>query len=272
MKQATWTHRSARYRFGDPVGAGSASSRRTTCKYALCVAALVLFGLGFGPQAQSATAPNTVTTMQLAEQGIPQAEYLLGVEYDNGEYGLPKDPVRAVYWYMKSAVQGYRRAEARLGINYAVGRGGLTKDMTKAVYWFTQSAAQGDQNGEYNLGVAFYYGYGGLPKDQSKALVLWKQSAAQGSPLAIAALQRLQHARQQVAEVPPSSAQRPAQSIAGLHVAPSAPTVAARVADNQQALQNLRRFWTLYFQASNAQVVDFGEPALVQPVSFGAKS
>ena len=35
-----------------------------------------------------------------------------------------------------------------------------------------------------------------------------------------------------------------------------------------QTLQHLAQFWQLYFQKSNAQLIEFGEPALLEPVHF----
>jgi hypothetical protein len=78
-------------------------------------------------------------------------------------------------------------------------------------------------------------------------------------------------ARQWIASHPANTV--PPQTVASTPPQPAAPrapaAVTPSVADNQQTLQNLQRFWTLYFQASNAQVVDFGEPALVRPVEYG---
>ena len=164
---------------------------------------------------------------------------------------------------MQQANAGNAQAENDLGADYNEGQGGLPRDPAKAAYWYEKSAEQGYARAEFNLGVDYNQGEDGLPQDPVKAVSWFRKAAAQGSKSAIAALQRLQHPPQQVATVttPPPPAPPPAPA-----------TVSTPVADNQQALQNLQRFWTLYFQASNAQVVDFGEPALVQPVSFGAKS
>ncbi|MDE2343114.1 MAG: sel1 repeat family protein [Betaproteobacteria bacterium] len=183
--------------------------------------------------------------MQQANAGNPVAEYNLAGAYFHGKGGLPRDPAKAVYWFKKSAAQGYPRAEYSLGIAYYQGR-----DPAKAMYWFKKSAAQGYPLAESNLGVAYYQGVGGLPRDPAKAVYWCKKSAAQGYQPAIAAL----HA---IAAPPAQPSPQPARR------------AAEPLADNQQTLQNLQRFWTLYFQASNAQVVDFGEPALVRPVSFG---
>ena len=156
---------------------------------------------------------------------------------------------------MQQANAGNAPAEYDLGVDYHRGEDGLPQDPAKAAYWYEKSAKQGYARAEFNLGVYYYKGKGGLPQDPAKAVSWFRKAAAQGLKPAIAALQRLQHPPPQVATVttPP----------------PAPAAVSTPVADNQQALQNLQRFWTLYFQASNAQVVDFGEPALVRPVSFG---
>ena len=156
---------------------------------------------------------------------------------------------------MQQANAGNAPAEYDLGVDYHRGEDGLPQDPAKAAYWYEKSAEQGYARAEFNLGVYYYKGKGGLPQDPAKAVSWFRKAAAQGLKPAIAALQRLQHPPPQVATVttPP----------------PAPAAVSTPVADNQQALQNLQRFWTLYFQASNAQVVDFGEPALVRPVSFG---
>ena len=163
---------------------------------------------------------------------------------------------------MQQANAGNAQAECDLGIDYDYGKGGLPQDPAKAAYWYEKSAKQGYARAEFNLGIDYYKGEDGLPQNPDKAGYWFRKAAAQGLKPAIAALQRLQHPPPQVATVttpPPAPPPAPA-------------AVSTPIADNQQALQNLQRFWTLYFQASNAQVVDFGEPALVQPVSFGAKS
>ena len=187
----------------------------------------------------------------------------MGILYATGSKGgLPQDPAKANYWYQKASAQGYAPAEFNLGAHYDTGKGGLPQDPAKATYWYEKSAKQGYAPAEYNLGIDYDYGEDGLPQDPAKAVSWFRKAAAQGSKSAIVALQRLQHPPQQVATVTtPPPAPPPALAV-----------VSSPIADNQQALQNLQRFWTLYFQASNAQVVDFGEPALVRPVGFGAKS
>jgi len=47
----------------------------------------------------------------------------LGVMYETGRGGLPKDDAQAVSWYRKAADAGDARAMASLGAMYETGRG-----------------------------------------------------------------------------------------------------------------------------------------------------
>ena len=49
-----------------------------------------------------------------AEQGLAEAQYKLGFQYDQGE-GVPKDHEQAIVWYQKAAYQGNSRAIELLG-------------------------------------------------------------------------------------------------------------------------------------------------------------
>ena len=202
----------------------------------------------------------------LAEQGNQRAELQLGVYYDQGKGGLPQDPRLAASWIKKSAEQGYRRAEFALGVYYDQGKGGLPQDPRLAVKWYMKSAEQGYRRAEYDLGVYYGKGEGGLPQDPRLALSWIKKSAAQNWPSAINVLRALENARAQtrttVAHATAPSASPPVTSVMPASAAPLAKT------DNQQRDQSLRSFWQAYFQHSNAKLVEFGTPALVQPVSF----
>ena len=53
-----------------------------------------------------------------AEQGNPEAQFLLGLQYKVGD-GIEKDRVEAVKWLRKSAESGYAEAQYALGDFYA---------------------------------------------------------------------------------------------------------------------------------------------------------
>ena len=83
------------------------------------------------------------TVRQAADQGDAEAQYNLGVIYNNGE-GVPEDDAEAVKWYRLAAEQGYAKAQGVLGAMYALGRGVL-KDSVRAHMWFNIAGANGDE-------------------------------------------------------------------------------------------------------------------------------
>ena len=101
-----------------------------------------------------------------AGQGDANAQYNLGVCYENG-YGVMQDYSQAVYWYRKAAEQGDAFAQCNLGFCYGNGKG-VTQDYSKAVYWYRKAAEQGNAEAQYNLGTSYYYGEG-VKKDKDLA-------------------------------------------------------------------------------------------------------
>ena len=74
----------------------------------------------------------------LAKQGDANAQYNLGVMYDNGR-GVPQGYKTAVKWYRLAAEQGYADAQYNLGLMYAEGRG-VPKDDKTALKWYKLAA------------------------------------------------------------------------------------------------------------------------------------
>ncbi|MGB1701154.1 MAG: tetratricopeptide repeat protein, partial [Nannocystaceae bacterium] len=54
--------------------------------------------------------------------GDANAQAQLGFIYDSGR-GLPRDPDRAHFWYMKAAGQGHTDAQAMVGYQFQSGHG-----------------------------------------------------------------------------------------------------------------------------------------------------
>ena len=102
-----------------------------------------------------------------AKAGDAEAQYNLGVCYDNG-IGIAQDEAEAVEWYAKAAEQGFVPAQLNLGMCYANGIG-VTQDYAEAAKWFRQSAEQGDAYAQYNLGVCYYNGKG-IARDEAAAV------------------------------------------------------------------------------------------------------
>jgi TPR repeat protein len=74
-----------------------------------------------------------------AEQGDPNAQYLLGLVYNSGA-GAPQDFAAAATWYRKAADKGHAGAQFYLGLLYASGRG-VPPDLVQAHMWLSLAAA-----------------------------------------------------------------------------------------------------------------------------------
>src|SRR5437660_1796183 len=77
----------------------------------------------------------------LADQGDAQAQYNLGVMYDDGQ-GVPQNDAEAMKWYRKAAEQGEDRAQNNLASMYASGQG-VPQNYAEAMKWFRRAADQG---------------------------------------------------------------------------------------------------------------------------------
>ena len=163
------------------------------------------------------------------------------------------------------ARQGDPVAQFALGTMYEYGKG-VTQSLPTAVHLFQLAARQGFAQAQYNLGVMYAYGKG-VTQSLPTAVHWFKLAAMQRYEPAIQALHALQQQMMQTAHAQPV---RTATVAVAPRVSAAAPPVAPPVRDSQQQLQNLQQFWTLYFQAAHAHLVDFGAPALVQPVGFAA--
>jgi TPR repeat protein len=80
--------------------------------------------------------------LPLAELGDAEAQYNLGVMYDEGA-GMEQDLAAAAGWYRKAAEQGFMDAQTNLGIMYYHGQG-VGRDHAEAARWFSLAASQGD--------------------------------------------------------------------------------------------------------------------------------
>ena len=89
-----------------------------------------------------------------AEQGHEEAQFNLGVMYDNGK-GVKQDYFKAFEWYQKAADQGQSDAQYNLGVMYDRGQG-VKQDYFKAVEWYQKAAEQGYAKAQFILGLIFF--------------------------------------------------------------------------------------------------------------------
>jgi TPR repeat protein len=81
--------------------------------------------------------------LPLAELGDPEAQYNLGVMFDEGA-GVDQDLAAAAIWYRKAAEQGFLDAQTNLGMMFYFGQG-MPRDPHEAAKWFRLAASQGDE-------------------------------------------------------------------------------------------------------------------------------
>jgi len=80
--------------------------------------------------------------LPLAELGDVEAQYNLGVMYDEGTSEV-QDLGKAAEWYRMAAEQGFVDAQANLGMMYYQGQG-VSRDHEQAARWLQLAADNGD--------------------------------------------------------------------------------------------------------------------------------
>lgn len=131
-----------------------------------------------------------VLCREMAEQGYPKAQLMLGELYDSGD-GVPQDYAQAATWYRKAAEQGVALAQYNLGHLYYNGEG-LPQDYAQAALWFRKAAEQGDAEAQARLGFGYLDGQG-VPQDYAQAAFWLHKAAEQGNGAAQNALGILYH-------------------------------------------------------------------------------
>ena len=74
---------------------------------------------------------------EATKKGDAEAQYHLGMHYDNGE-GVAIDYTQAAYWYRKAAEQGHTKAQYNLGACYYLGQG-VAENKNYALYWLQKA-------------------------------------------------------------------------------------------------------------------------------------
>lgn len=120
---------------------------------------------------------------QIAEAGNPEAQYHLGMLYNNG-IGTEKDLAKAFYWFEKAATAGDPLGHYKVGCYYSgQGEGVVTLDETMALKHKLIAAEKGYGLAQFDVALIYYHN-----KDISKAISWWEKSANQDHPDSVQAL------------------------------------------------------------------------------------
>jgi len=78
----------------------------------------------------------------LAEKGSPDAQYNVGLAYEEGK-GVPQNYAEAARWIERAANQGEVEAQHDIGAMYGIGKG-VKRDYVQAYKWMSICAAKGN--------------------------------------------------------------------------------------------------------------------------------
>jgi len=136
--------------------------------------------------AQDAAAGLDPATLAKAKSGDPASQFLVGVEYQKGDI-VPRDFVQAEEWYRKAAEQGYAQAQYSLGLLYQQKESGIMKDDAQAAAWLRKAADQGHSGAQASLALCYVQGHG-VAQDDAQAVVWYQKAVAQNNPDAMVGL------------------------------------------------------------------------------------
>ncbi|HEX4857416.1 MAG TPA: tetratricopeptide repeat protein [Usitatibacteraceae bacterium] len=139
--------------------------------------------IGAPPISESSAA----RVQELAERGNAEAQYHLGMFFNNGMAGKEQDPRRAFAWFQRAAQGGDALGAYKVGCYYAAQfPGAVPFDEAKALEFKLVAAQAGYANAQQEVG-AHYYRHG----DFANAEHWWKLAGAQGETGALFALSSL---------------------------------------------------------------------------------
>lgn len=113
----------------------------------------------------------------LAASGDPDAHYMLGHLYANGQ-SVVRDMTRAVTHYVKAASTGQPNAQFALG-ELAYTGDGAVQDWARAAGWYNLAASKGHLLAKVRLGYMYAEGQS-VPQDASRAALLFEEAAKAG--------------------------------------------------------------------------------------------
>ena len=117
---------------------------------------------------------------QTAEQGLIYAQITLGVYYDMGVAGLPRDGSKAFEWFLKAADAGEPFAMGQVAERSYVGMG-VKPDIVEAVRWAHAAADLDEPLGQFVLGNIYTEAFrDNRWTDLEKGVAWYRRAAEQG--------------------------------------------------------------------------------------------
>ena len=152
---------------GDPVAIGASPEPKATTGT---------------PRADAPEEPRALFAILkgLADRGIPEAQYHVGMMYNNG-YGTETSLAAAYLWFQRAAAGGDPLAEYKLGCYYAGQAPGVVlEDERQAFAHKLVAAKAGYSLAQYDVGILNY-----KQGNTNEAIRWWRMAAEQGVPMAL---------------------------------------------------------------------------------------
>ena len=145
---------------------------KTQIKFAILILVLLLGACG-----KNDDKPLFLEIQKLVNQGNPEAQYHLGMMYNNG-IGTDKDPNKAYEWFTKAESSGDPLGAYKLGCYYAGQFAGVwEEDAEKSLQYKLIAAKAGYSRAQHDVGNAYY-----KLENHDEAINWWRLAAQQGDP------------------------------------------------------------------------------------------
>jgi uncharacterized protein len=130
---------------------------------------------------------------QAAELGVPQAQLRIARHYLTGASGhaFPQDYRMALGWFKRAAGHGIAEAQYEVGVRYEQNEGVDAPDMAVAIESYLGAAEAGFAPAQHRLGQIYLYGQG-VNQNLREARRWFSAAAQQGHAAAARHLQKLQ--------------------------------------------------------------------------------
>lgn len=127
--------------------------------------------------------------LELSAQELSDAQYALGKLYLSDDPDI-HDPAKGLYWLQQAADRGHEYAAYRLGREYLAGDN-ISKDTVKAAAYLHQAAEQSNPYAQYLLGKLYLTGEG-VPEDRESAQYWLSMAEQNGHTYAAYFLDRME--------------------------------------------------------------------------------
>lgn len=177
-------YKEGRYEEALPHIHKAASEGRQEAQYQLCL----MFKRGQGMKAPDA-GEAYVWCKKSADQGYGPAEHEMASSLQTG-WGVAKDPAAALEYYLKASKQGVPEAQYALGLLYEFGDGGVKQSYYQARTLYMWASGKGYSPATYRVGTLYEEGKGVRPS-MAAALLWYRKAASMGNEDALARLEAM---------------------------------------------------------------------------------